>query len=213
MLLAGIATGFLSVGLPTSAAAPSTLNPLLLPEIGAFLSVHREFGKPSSTESVPNWAQGKRQRVTFDSGRSLLFYIKEGRVVAVYEDTAAAGRKMVWGEYEQYVAPAPSTRAAVPGLPAYKVLFSVQKFGGGGRYGDVLVSSLSRTTPAKTREEIARKIARKEGFSQVSLYCTEEAYKADNSESFSKAHPGAMKRGFLGMIQDGKFIPGEVLYP
>jgi hypothetical protein len=201
------------VGLPTSVAAQSTLKPPLLPEVGAFLSVHKEFGRPLATQSSPDWAQGKRQRVTFDSGRSLLFYIKQGRVVTVYEDTAGAGRKLVWGETEQYVAPAPSTGAAAADLPAYKVLFSAQKFGGGGRFGDVLVSSISRTTPAKTREEIARKIAAKEGLVQVSLYSTEEAYKANNSESFSKAHPGALKRGFLGMIQDGKFIPGEVLYP
>lgn len=212
ILLPGIVAGFLSVGLSKADAAQSTLNPPLLPEVGAFLSTHREFGRATSTESVPNWAQGKRQRVKFDTGRSLLFYIKEGRVVTVYEDTAGAGRTTVWGESEQHVAPAPSARAAVAGLPAYKVLFSAQKSDGGGKFGDVLVSSLSRSTPAKTREEIARKIAIKEGLVQVSFYSTEEAYKANNSESYSKAHPGAMKRGFLGTIQDGKFVPGEVLY-
>lgn len=214
MLLIGVATGVPGlVGFPMSVAAQSTLNPSLLPEISAFISTHKEFGKPVSTQSVPNWAQGKRQRVAFDSGRSLLFYTKDGRVVTVHADAAGAGRKVVWGETEQYVPPAPSTRAAVADLPAYKVLFSGQKFGGGGKFGDVLVSSLSRTTPVKTREEIARKIASKEGCSQLSLYSTEQAYKANNSESFSKANPGAMKRGFLGSIQDGSFTPGEMLYP
>jgi hypothetical protein len=214
MLLLGLATGVPRlVGSSTLVAAQKTLNPPLLAEVSAFLNTHKEFGTPLSTQSVPDWAQGKRQRVVFDSGRSLLFYTKEGRVVTVYEDTSGAGRKVVWGETEQNVPQAPATRVAVADLPAYKVLFSAQKIGGGGKFGDVLVSSLSRKTPAKTREDIAKKIASKEGLSQLSLYSTDEAYRANNSESFSKAHPGAMKRGFLGSLQDGKFTAGEVLFP
>ncbi len=212
-VLAGMVAGFLSIGFPASVVAQSALNPPLLSEVRVFLGVHQEFGKPSSTQSVPDWAEGTRQRVTFDSRRSLLFYTKEGRVVTVYEEVAGAGRKIVWGATEQYVASTLPARTAVAGLPAYKVLFSVQKFGGGGRLGEVLVASLSRTTPAKTREEIARQIASKEGFTEVSLYSTKDSYKANSSEAFSKAHPGAMKRGFLGMIQDRKFVPGEALYP
>ena len=212
IVLAGV-VGCLDFRPGDAVAAQTNLNPPLLPEVQVFLGVHKEFGKPLSTQSISDWVQGKRQRVTFDSRRSLLFYTKAGQVVTVYEDVAGAGRKIVWGATEQYVALAPSTKPAVGGLPTYKILFSVQKLGGGGRFGEVLVSSLSRTTPVKTREEIARKIASKEGFGEVSLYSTEEAYKANSSEAYSKTHPGAMKRGFLGMIQDRKFIPGEALYP
>lgn len=166
ILLFGLATGVPRlVGSSTLVAAQRTLNPPVLAEVSAFLNTHKEFGRPLSTQSVPDWAQGKRQRVGFDSGRSLLFYTKDGQVVTVSEDAAGAGRKVVWGETEQYVPvpQAPATRVAVAGLPAYKVLFSVQKIGGGGKFGDVLVSSLSRRTPAKAREDIATVLSKLAG--------------------------------------------------
>ena len=74
-------------------------GPSLMPEVAAFLNSHHEFGTPTSTQDVPNWAEGKRQRVNFDSGRSLLFYMKDGEVVTVYENHPSEGRKKVWGEY------------------------------------------------------------------------------------------------------------------
>jgi hypothetical protein len=72
----------------------------LLSEVAAFLETHREFGAPTRTQYVPDWAKGKRQRVGFDSGRSLLFYTKNGVVVTVYEDDPSEGRVKIWGEYE-----------------------------------------------------------------------------------------------------------------
>lgn len=51
---------------------------LLLPGVRDFLERHSEFGKPIRTQSIPDWAQGKRQRVQFSNGRNLLFYLKEG---------------------------------------------------------------------------------------------------------------------------------------
>jgi hypothetical protein len=39
------------------------------------------------------------------------------------------------------------------------------------------------------------------------LYSTEEAYRANSSESFSKAHLDALKKGYLGQITEkGKFV-------
>ncbi len=73
----------------------------VLPEIDKFLTEHKEFGTPTSVVTVPDWTQGKRHRVNLNANgkrRSLLFYIKDQRVVTVYED-GADGRKKVWGEY------------------------------------------------------------------------------------------------------------------
>ena len=71
----------------------------VLPVISLFLHGHPEFGIPASTQDVPNWVKGQRQRVTFEGGRSLLFYLDRGKVVTVYEDVPGKGRQKVWGEY------------------------------------------------------------------------------------------------------------------
>lgn len=71
----------------------------LLPEISQFLDEHKEFGTAIRTETMPDWAKGKRQRVAFDSGKNLLFYTKDNKVVTVYED-GLNGRTIIWGKTE-----------------------------------------------------------------------------------------------------------------
>jgi len=68
----------------------------LLPGIRSFLNGHKEFGSPSKTQGMPDWAEGKRQRVQFRGGKDLLFYLKDGVVVTVYEDDARGERKQIW---------------------------------------------------------------------------------------------------------------------
>jgi hypothetical protein len=75
-------------------------GPVMLTGIPAFLAGHSEFGTPIEIQGIPNWVKGRRQRVTFDTGRNLLFYTQDGTVVTVYEDTSE-GRKKVWGEYSE----------------------------------------------------------------------------------------------------------------
>ena len=70
----------------------------VLPGIQEFLRQHKEFGSPSRTQSMPDWWQGKRQRIQSTNGRNLLFYLKDGRVVSVYEDTKTESRKRIWNE-------------------------------------------------------------------------------------------------------------------
>lgn len=78
-------------GGPTSAPAAGSL-----PEVQTFLASHQEFGHPVSVDAVPDWASGHRERVSFDNGRSLLFYTESGQVVTVYEDMPGAERTRVW---------------------------------------------------------------------------------------------------------------------
>lgn len=84
---------------PTNSNTTANNSIGLLPEIAEFLADHKEFGEAIRTEAMPDWAKGKRQRVIFDSRRNLLFYIKENKVVTVYEDSSD-GRKIVWGATE-----------------------------------------------------------------------------------------------------------------
>ena len=62
--------------------------PGMLPEIKTFLRAHPEFGEPISRTDVPDWANGKRQRVQFVGGRDLLFYTENGQVRSVHNGKA-----------------------------------------------------------------------------------------------------------------------------
>lgn len=91
-------------------------------------------------------------------------------------------------------------------LPQYTTLFSVDLMSGKGKFGEVLISSLSKEVKSSEREKTFRGIMDSEGWISISAYSTEEAYKANSSESFSKAHPNALKNGFLGGIdENGKY--------
>lgn len=185
----------------------------LIAEVKTFLDQHPEYGRVTAIDGVSNWTNGLRQRVSLDDGRSLLFYTKDGGVVTVYEDQPGEGSVIVWGDYETYEPPQGAAGEGNESFPSYKVLFSGNLMNGTGRYGGILIPSISLKTPAETRESIARRIAEAENFSNLSLYSTEEAYKANISESYSKAHPGALHQGYMGMLEDGKFIAGENLNP
>jgi hypothetical protein len=91
-------------------------------------------------------------------------------------------------------------------LPHYTTLFSVDLISGKGKFGEVLIPSLSKEVKSSEREKNFRGIMDSEGWVSISAYSTEEAYKANSSESFSKAHPNALKNGFLGGIdENGKY--------
>lgn len=98
-------------------------------------------------------------------------------------------------------------------LPEYEVLFQVVQIYNNRVYGDVLVPTLSRTTPVEKRKEVARAICYQENLDDITLYSTRDAYAANNSASFLKSHPDALKEGYLGSFREGKFTPGEKLYP
>lgn len=63
------------------------------------------------------------------------------------------------------------------------------------------------------REPIARKIAEAESLASLRLYSTEEAYKPNISQSYSKAYPNALRQGFMGLLEGGDLTAGETLFP
>jgi len=93
-------------------------------------------------------------------------------------------------------------------LPAYQIINRVDMISG-KKYADVLIISFSKRTPEWRRESILRRIAKQEGFTEASLYCTMDAYSADMSASYLKAHPDALEEGYLGSLRDGKFNMGS----
>lgn len=183
----------------------------------AFVAQRSSLGAFVEASDLANWSGGARQSVRTTQGR-FLFYFAGNEVVTVYREDAD-GRKEVWRKAGYQASPsAPGiveggakNVAASAGLPPYKILSQVNLLTG-GRYGEVLIASYSRKTPAKTREQALRAIAQKEGFQRAVLYATETAYKANNSAAFLKAHPTAMKVGFLGSLENGAFVSGEALY-
>lgn len=98
------------------------------------------------------------------------------------------------------------------GILNYEIIDEI-KLMSGEMMGEVLISSFSRNTPASERERVIREIAKKKNYDRVDLYCTVDAQKANYSDSYSTQHPDALRNGFLGSLRDGKFTPGEELYP
>ena len=178
----------------------------VLSGIQTFLADHQEFGSPRSTQSVPDWEKGKRQRIQFTSGRNLLFYLQNGKVITVYEDTETEGRKKIWGIYSSGDAEYAKdvSRQAEGVIPDYTVISAINLLAG-GRHADIMITSLSRSTPLKKRSKVAFAILKKEGLKSLAVYSTQEAYKADYSYSFAEQHPEASK-GYLGSIStEGNF--------
>jgi len=95
-----------------------------------------------------------------------------------------------------------------PQLPEYTVLDTVALITG-GKHGDILIPTYSRDTSVDILEATANKIARDGGFTSLSMYMTEDAYRADMSASFSNEHPGALENGFLGRYENGQFYPPQ----
>lgn len=104
-------------------------------------------------------------------------------------------------------------RKASEKLPRYTVLFKNVQLGTGLYFGDVLITSCSRKISKEKRERIFSAIMEKENLNIASFYRTNDAYKANSSVSYSDTHPNAMKRGYLGYIDNGNFQSGEELYP
>ena len=96
-------------------------------------------------------------------------------------------------------------------LPQYTVLETVDQMSG-GRWGAVLVRTLTRDTTAGRRAEIAREIARRESLAELDLYCSEHAWKAAFSESYAKRYPSALRDCSLGALKGRQFTSYDELY-
>lgn len=174
----------------------------LLPGIESFFNQHPDYGTVLNTKDLPDWANGKRQQVTTSKG-TYLFYTHNNEVVGVWLETEDGKREKIFSK-EIPGLQKDIKKEAVDDLPAYTIIDQA-KLISGGKSGDILITSFSKATPAKVRESVLRRIVRKEGFTEAYLYCTMEAYKANYSSSYLKAHPNALKEGYLGSLRGGKF--------
>lgn len=86
-----------------SSTTASTARAGIRPEVRTFFELHPEFGRPTYGESLPDWAEGPRQRVMADYGqttRYYLVYLKGGQVVTLWLETAD-DRVIVWDIYNR----------------------------------------------------------------------------------------------------------------
>ena len=89
-------------------------------------------------------------------------------------------------------------------LPRYEVL-DVAHMIDGGKTVEILVPSYSRDTPIEELKRFTEEIARIDGYIRISLYCTEEAYRAEHSHTYYREHPKAKEEGYLGFYEYGRF--------
>lgn len=92
-------------------------------------------------------------------------------------------------------------------LPEYKVLDQLTEIDG-TKFGEILIESYSHETPVEEIENTLEQIAQKIHVNKIALYCSEEAERADYSESYMKAHPEAAKC-ILGIYQYRVFYPSR----
>ncbi len=97
-----------------------------------------------------------------------------------------------------------SCASQVVGLPDYEVL-DVAHMIDGGKTVEILVPSYSRDTPIEELKRFTEEIARIDGYIRISLYCTEEAYRAEHSRTYYSEHPKAKEEGYLGFYEYGRF--------
>lgn len=102
-----VALLFVLSGCSGSSDAPEGL----LPEVASFLAAHPDFGHATEVQEQPDWAEGPRQGVVTDQGKTLLFYIKNGQVVTIY-DNGPGERTKLWGDSSS------SIKSVVPAAPA-----------------------------------------------------------------------------------------------
>ena len=91
----------------------------------------------------------------------------------------------------------PSSEASIP---EYVVADRV------GNYGDIVVPSLSLSAPREELATVANAIGVREGLDELSLYCSQDAVRANFSQSFLEANPCAYDC-VLGSWEDGVFTP------
>ena len=89
----------------------------------------------------------------------------------------------------------PSSEASIP---EYVVADRV------GNYGDIVVPSLSLSAPREELATVANAIGVREGLDALSLYCSQDAVRANFSQSFLEANPRAYDC-VLGSWEDGVF--------
>jgi hypothetical protein len=183
-------------------------------QVESFVAAHPDLGLGSfvGAEALPDWARGQRQRVTLTSGDYRVYFF-DGEVVTVQRLEGPDGIVEVYRK-EIPLEPSPvkaGERVETAELPRYEILSTLRQMSG-RVWGDVLIESFSRGTPADEREAVIRQIAAREGLDDVSLYCSRDAYEADMSSPFAEAHPEALPKCGLGTLQNGRFESYDKLY-
>ncbi len=168
----------------------------LLPGVSEFLKQNPHYGTLKETTPQPDWANGKRQVVNTSTGR-YLFYTYNNEVVTVIKYEVNGEQKDMYRKEILQPKQAPKHVSATADIPSYKILFEVNLASGEGKFGEILIASYSRNTPKEDRESTLRYIMKKEGLAVAYLYSTEDAYKANNSEAYSKQNPNAMKLSWI----------------
>ncbi|MGE0077349.1 MAG: hypothetical protein AB7S48_05770 [Bacteroidales bacterium] len=169
-----------------------------------FMKNQSEYGELYGVSEKPDWEEGKRYEAITEKGIYLFYLTYNNEVVGVWRIDENGSRTQLFKKENQNIISETTESIEVP---EYKILFKVQLMSGKGQFGEVLITSYSKSTPKEEREKTLRKIMEKEGFVSATLYSTEDAYKANSSESFSKSHPNALKNGLLGQVnEEGKFV-------
>lgn len=141
------------------------------------------FGVPNGVDVVVLHQSGAEARVRIDEPNRV-YSGREGWVPA------------------EWLRHRPNPGQADPSLPRYEILDKM------GATIDVLVATLSPNRDAATLKRHLLEITRREGAGAANFYSTREAYDANvNGGTNPRTIDRAMKRGYLGRVENGVFQP------
>lgn len=144
---------------PAPAASAEPSGPSLLPEVRDWFAAHGDFGRPTRSEDIPDWARGKRQAVTNDAGQRLLIYIKDGEVETVYDTTPGHDRVILWGDYDRSTEPVPKYSGSRKSEESPKASRASRPFKTTGP--DIKVGDAAESSPGESKEDASKRSAAK----------------------------------------------------
>lgn len=155
----------------------------------------------SDVEGLRRLAQeGKVFRVPNNTSVTVIGRATLLRQVRVTEQGRVYTNREGWIQADFVAGPPPPPPPTVV-MPEYRVLDRV------GGYLDVLLPGTGVRTPADSLAGLARAIVRAEGATEISLYRTEAAFRANFSASYARQNPNALRDGYLGSWTGGRFTP------
>ena len=91
----------------------------------------------------------------------------------------------------------------------YEVIDSFE-LANGGTYGDVLILDITPTTDKSIINKVMQEITAVEDFTEMALYCTMEAYKANwDSDYSSEENQNALEEGYIASSREGIIDYGD----
>lgn len=165
-----------------------------------------KYGKIIYVKNASDWAYGKRQWVHFSDDSLLIYVDTNGEISSINHKKRSSDKapERIYTLKKEYTAIEKPTD--IHNTEDYYVHEFVNLISGGKLASVILKkSSLSRNTSVEKRIKIAKFLINKLDVTDLDIYTSIDALKANESSSYYEKNPNALK-GLIGRVEDGVFI-------